>query len=61
MANTTSITAMDIRRKWDRLSETESSAIKNTESLVAQVSKSYGLSKEQAQSDVTAWVAGRNF
>jgi hypothetical protein len=61
MTNTAKITAMDIHRKWNKVSETESAAIKNSEALVAQVSKTYGLPKEQAQSDVTAWVAGRSF
>jgi|LakMenEpi03Aug12_release.lakeMendotaPanAssembly.Ray.scaffolds.fasta_scaffold2020930_1 hypothetical protein len=58
---TTKISAADMRSKWSKFSESESEAIKTVDALATQVEKSYGLPKEKAHSEVTAWVGQRTF
>jgi hypothetical protein len=53
--------AKDISAKWPKFTPAEAEALKTHEALSAQVMKSYSLSKEQAEADVKAWLAGRTF
>jgi hypothetical protein len=49
----------DIRAKWDRFSDIEVGALKSNDELVDQVVAKYSLDKAKAQSDVNAFLKGR--
>jgi hypothetical protein len=49
----------DIRAKWNKFSDFEVGALKDTDDLVTQVSSRYTLDREQAQGDVAALLNGR--
>jgi hypothetical protein len=49
----------DIRAKWDKFSDIEVGALKSNDELVDQVVAKYSLDKAKAQSDVTAFLNGR--
>ncbi len=55
------ISAKEIHVKWDKISEVDASAFKQTSDLVNQVQAKYALSADQAQRDVNAWTNGRSF
>ena len=59
--DTKHIVLKDIGAKWGKFSETELSALKGKDDLVAQVVAKYGLEKPQAQRDVDALLRGRQF
>ena len=43
MTNLNHVSAQDISAKWSKVTQTEAASIKNTDSLSAQVQKSYGV------------------
>ena len=49
----------DLRRRWGKFDETELAAIRDSADLVMQIQAKYGLDKEQAQTRVDLWAAGR--
>jgi hypothetical protein len=49
----------DIETKWDKFSQTELSALKSRDDLVAQVETKYGFDKAVAQREVDAILKGR--
>jgi hypothetical protein len=53
------VSPQDISAKWTKLTPAAAEALKSPEALSAQIMKSYSLSKDQADSDVKAWLAGR--
>ncbi len=55
------ILSKDIHAKWEKISDTEASAMKAKSDLVSQVQSKYSLSQEQAQKDVNIWANGRDF
>ena len=55
------VQSKDISAKWLKFTPAEAEALKTPEALSAQVMKSYNLSKDQAEADVKAWLAGRTF
>ncbi len=61
MTSSTHVSAKDISAKWGKLTEVEASAIKNVDSLSAQVAKSYNFDKPKADAEVKAFMAGRTF
>jgi hypothetical protein len=61
MANLNPISAQDISSQWSKVTQTEASAIKNVDSLSAQVAKSYNLDKAKADAEVKAFMGSRTF
>lgn len=61
MTGLTQISAKDISSRWDKVTESEAAAIRNVESLAAQVAKSYSLDRPKADGEVKAWMVGRTF
>ena len=55
------ITARDIREKWDRISEQKASEIKSASDLANQVQVKYGDNDEKTKAKVDAWMNGRSF
>jgi hypothetical protein len=55
------ILAKDVHTKWDKISEQEASGMKSSGDLASQVQSKYGLTAEQAKSQVEAWTNGRSF
>ena len=55
------ISAADLRQRWDRFDDREAKAIRNRRDLVRFVQAKYGLEKDQAQTNVDVWAAGRMF
>jgi hypothetical protein len=51
----------DIETKWDKFSQTELSALRSRDELVAQVETKYGFDKAVAQREVDAILKGRTF
>ena len=45
MTGSNHVSAADISSKWSKVTQAEAAAIRNTDSLSAQVQKSYGLDK----------------
>jgi len=61
MPNRNRISAEDIYAKWSKVTHPEATAIKNVDSLSAQVQKSYGFDKAKADSEVRAFMGARTF
>ena len=61
MSGSNHVSAQDISSKWSKLTESEAAAIKNVESLSAQVAKSYNLDKAKADAEVKAFMGSRTF
>jgi hypothetical protein len=59
--DTIKIVPKDIHAKWGKLTEAELANVKSHSALSALVGKAYSLDKAKADSDVTAWLAGRSF
>ncbi|MGD0763404.1 MAG: hypothetical protein ABR929_09500 [Roseiarcus sp.] len=57
----TKIQANDIHAKWSRLNQADLANVKSHDALSALVAKTYSLDKGRADTDVTAWMAGRSF
>jgi hypothetical protein len=55
------VSPQEISAKWPKLTLAEAEALKTPEALSAEVVKSYDLPKDQAESDVKTWLAGRTF
>ena len=53
--------AQDISAKWSKVTQTEAASIKNTDSLSAQVQKSYGFDKAKADAEVKQFMGARTF
>lgn len=51
----------DIHAKWNKFSEADAAAFKNSDDLVTQVVSKYGIDKSIAQRDVDALLKGRSF
>jgi len=60
-ANQNRISAEDIYGKWAKVTQSEAAAIKNVDSLSAQVQKSYGFDKVKADAEVRAFMGARTF
>lgn len=50
----------EIIARWSKFTESDVSALKNTDELVSQVQSKYSLDKTQAQKDVDAFAKGRS-
>jgi hypothetical protein len=61
MTNSNHVSALDISAKWSKVTESEAAAIRNVDSLSAQVQKSYGLDKAKADADVKQFMGNRTF
>ena len=61
MTNLNHVSAQDISAKWSKVTQTEAASIKNTDSLSAQVQKSYGFDKVKADAEVRAFMGARTF
>jgi len=61
MTNLNHVSAQDISSKWSKVTQTEASAIKNVDSLSAQVAKSYNLDRAKADAEVKAFMGSRTF
>jgi hypothetical protein len=57
----TKIFAKDIHAKWSKLNEADLANVKTHDALSALVVKAYGFDKTKADTEVTAWMAGRSF
>ena len=57
MTNLNHVSAQDISAKWSKVTQTEAASIKNTDSLSAQVQKSYGFDKAKADAEVKQLIA----
>ena len=55
------ISVSDLRARWVTFSERELAAIKGRSDLVRKVQSKYGLDRQQAQTNVDVWAAGRRF
>ena len=55
------ISVADLRRRWGKFDDRELKAIKTRRDLVRQIQGKYGLDKQQAQTNVDVWAAGRVF
>lgn len=55
------ISVSDLRARWGTFSERELAAIKGRGDLVRKVQSKYGLDRQQAQTNVDVWAAGRRF
>lgn len=55
------ISAADLQQRWDRFDDREAKAIRSRRDAVRLVQAKYGLDKEQAQTNVDVWAAGRAF
>jgi len=60
-AQSKSYFAEDIYAKWAKVTQSEAAAIKNVDSLSAQVQKSYGFDKVKADAEVRAFMGARTF
>ena len=61
MSDQNRILAKDIFAKWAKVTQSEAAAIKNVDSLSAQVQKSYGFDKVKADAEVRAFMGARTF
>ena len=61
MLNQNRTSAADIYAKWAKVTQSEATAIKNVNSLSAQVQKSYGFDKVKADAEVRAFMGARTF
>jgi hypothetical protein len=61
MSNSNHVSAQDISAKWSKVTQTEAASIKNTDSLSAQVQKSYGFDKAKADAEVKQFMGTRTF
>jgi hypothetical protein len=61
MTNPNHVSAQDISTKWSKVTQTEAASIKNTDSLSAQVQKSYGFDKAKADAEVKEFMGARTF
>jgi hypothetical protein len=61
MTNLNRVSATDISAKWSKVTHPEAVAIKNVESLSAQVQKSYGFDKAKADAEVKQFMGDRTF
>jgi hypothetical protein len=61
MTGSNHVSAGDISSKWSKVTQAEAAAIRNTDSLSAQVQKSYGLDKAKADAEVKAFMSTRTF
>jgi hypothetical protein len=61
MTNLNHVSAQDISAKWSKVTQTEAASIKNTDSLSAQVQKSYGFDKAKADAEVKQFMGARTF
>jgi hypothetical protein len=61
MSNQNRILAEDIFAKWAKVTQSEAAAIKNADSLSAQVQKSYGFDKAKADAEVKQFMGARTF
>jgi hypothetical protein len=55
------ISAADLRQRWSRFDDREAKAIRSRRDAVRLVQAKYGLDKDQAQTNVDVWAAGRVF
>jgi hypothetical protein len=61
MSNRNRVSDEDIFAKWAKVTRSEAAAIKNVDSLSAQVQKSYGFDKVKADAEVRAFMGARTF
>ena len=61
MTGSNHVSTADISSKWSKVTQAEAAAIRNTDSLSAQVQKSYGLDKAKADAEVLAFMGTRTF
>jgi len=61
MTVSTRISAKELSAKWSKFSDAEAGAIKNVETLTAQVVKTYSRDKTAADAEVKAFMVGRTF
>jgi hypothetical protein len=61
MTDLNRVSATDIASKWSKVTHPEAVAIKNVESLSAQVQKSYGFDKAKADAEVKQFMGSRTF
>jgi hypothetical protein len=61
MTGSNHVSAQDISSKWTKVTPSEANAIKNVESLSAQVAKSYNLDRAKADAEVKAFMGTRTF
>ena len=61
MTNLNHVSALDISAEWSKVTESEAAAIRNVDSLSAQVQKSYGLDKAKADAEVKQFMGTRTF
>jgi hypothetical protein len=55
------VSAQDISTKWAKVTPSEAAAIRNVDSLSAQVQKSYGFDKAKADAEVKQFMGARTF
>ncbi len=55
------ISAANLQQRWSRFDHREAAAIKSRRDAVRLVQAKYGLDREQAQTNVDVWAAGRVF
>ena len=55
------ISVASLRQRWDRFDDRELKAIRSRRDLVRLVQARYGLDKNQAETNVDVWAAGRVF
>jgi hypothetical protein len=55
------ISVADLRQRWGKFDDRELKAIQTRRDLVRQIQGKYGLDKQQAQTNVDVWAAGRVF
>jgi len=55
------VSPQDISAKWAKVTQSEAAAIRNVESLSAQVQKSYGFDKAKADDEVKQFMGARTF
>ena len=56
-----SISVADLRGRWGKFDDRELAAIRSCRDLVRLIQAKYGLDREQAQTNVDVWAAGRDF
>jgi hypothetical protein len=59
IANDKRAILQEVRTKWDKFSEQETSSLRGKDDLVTQIVAKYGLDKAQALRDVDAFLNGR--
>jgi hypothetical protein len=55
------ISVASLRQRWSRFDDREAKAIRSRRDLVRFVQAKYGLNKNQAETNVDVWAAGRVF